>query len=120
MSINVKRIYEKPARSDGYRILVDRLWPRGLAKEKAKVDLWVKEIAPSNELRRWYNHDHDKWEDFKQRYFEELGALEEGAEAVLETILEHVRSGPVTFVFSSREERLNNAFALKEYVEANG
>jgi uncharacterized protein YeaO (DUF488 family) len=113
MSISLKRAYEAPSRSDGFRILVERLWPRGLSKQDAKIDLWPKGAAPSTELRRWFNHEPDKWAEFKRRYFKELGTRQES----LEPILEHVRAGPVTFVFASRESRFNNAVALKEYVE---
>ena len=113
MSISLKRAYETPSPSDGCRILVERLWPRGLAKQDAKIDLWPKEAAPSTELRRWFNHEPDKWAEFKRRYVKELGARRES----LEPILERVRAGRVTFVFASRESQLNNAVALKEYVE---
>ena len=113
MAISLKRAYEKPSRSDGCRILVERLWPRGVSKQDAKIDLWPKQAAPSTELRRWFDHDPDKWQEFKRRYFDELRAQEES----LEPIRERVRAGRVTFVFGSRETRFNNAVALKEYLE---
>ena len=113
MPISLKRVYEPPSRSDGCRILVERLWPRGLSKQEAKIDVWPKEAAPSTELRRWFNHEPDKWADFKRRYFKELRARQ----ASVQPILERVRAGQVTFVFASRESRFNNAAALKEYVE---
>ncbi|MGB3563807.1 MAG: DUF488 family protein [Thermoanaerobaculia bacterium] len=113
MSIALKRAYETPSPSDGCRILVERLWPRGLSKQDAKIDLWPKDAAPSTELRRWFNHDPAKWAEFKRRYQKELDARQES----LEPILERVRAGRVTFVFSSRESQFNNAVALKEYVE---
>ena len=113
MPISLKRAYETPARSDGCRILIERLWPRGLSKQDAKIDLWLKKVAPSTELRRWFNHEPDKWPDFKRRYFEELGARP----GSLAPLLERIRSGPVTFVYGSRETRFNNAVALKQYVE---
>ncbi len=113
MPIALKRAYETPARSDGCRILVERLWPRGLSKQDAKIDLWTKEAAPSSALRRWFDHDPDKWAEFKRRYFKELRA-QEGA---VEPILERVRAGRVTFVFASRELRYNNAVALEQYVQ---
>ncbi len=113
MPITLKRVYETPSRSDGCRILVERLWPRGLSKQDAKVDLWPKEAAPSPDLRRWFNHEPDKWAEFKRRYFKEL----HGRREALEPILERLRAGRVTFVFASRESRFNNAVALKEYVE---
>jgi uncharacterized protein YeaO (DUF488 family) len=113
-SIQIKRIYDDPDETDGHRILVDRLWPRGLSKEKAKLDGWVKEIAPSNELRRWYGHDPDKWIEFKSRYTAELDANPDSVAAVLREL----RPDTVTFLYSSKEQRLNNAVALKEYIES--
>ena len=115
MKIAIKRVYEKPAKEDGSRILVDRLWPRGLTKEKAKIDFWPKNLAPSTELRLWYGHDPTKWDEFKTRYFKELQADPE----LLQELLTRVRRGPVSFLYSSKEERLNNAAALKEYLEAS-
>jgi uncharacterized protein YeaO (DUF488 family) len=114
MEIKIKRAYESPSDSDGCRILVDRLWPRGISKEKAKIDFWPKELAPSTELRHWYGHDPEKWSEFKSRYFAELDANPE----LVKELLEYVRKGAVTFVYSSKEQRLNNAVALKEYVES--
>ena len=111
--IRTKRAYEPPADDDGLRVLVDRLWPRGLTKEAAQVDLWVKEIAPTNELRKWYKHEPEKWDEFRRRYANEL-ATHEGEVAALEEQLD----GRVTFLFSSKEEHLNNATALKEYLDA--
>lgn len=113
MSIYLKRAYETPSSSDGCRILVERLWPRGVSKQAARIDLWAKDTAPSAELRRWFNHEPDKWVEFKQRYFEEL----QGQQEALQALVERVDAGPVTFVFASRELRFNNAVALKEYVE---
>lgn len=113
LAIRIKRVYDEPASGDGRRILVDRLWPRGLSKEKAKVDLWVKEIAPSTQLRQWYGHDPDKWEDFQSKYQVELEANPEG---VL-VLLREVQETSVTFLFSSKEAHLNNAVALKAYIE---
>lgn len=114
MKIRLKRVYEAPGRSDGRRVLVDRLWPRGLTKSKARIDFWAREVAPSNELRRWYGHDPDKWKEFRRRFFAELDARPEA----VDELLENLGKGTVTFVFGSREERLNNAAALKEYVES--
>ena len=113
VGISLKRAYEPSSRSDGCRILVERLWPRGVSKQDAKIDLWSKEAAPSTELRRWFNHEPDKWAEFKRRYFKELSSRQES----LEPILERVRAGQVTFVFASRELRFNNAVALKAYME---
>ena len=113
--IRVKRAHEEPSPGDGYRILVDRLWPRGLSKERLQVKLWNKEIAPSHELRRWFGHDPQKWREFKKRYFVELDA-NPGA---IETLLPVLRSeSVVTFVFGSKEEKFNNAVALQIYFES--
>jgi len=112
--IKIKRIYEALAAGDGFRVLVDRLWPRGLSKEKARVDLWLREIAPSNELRKWYGHDPDKWTEFKKKYLEEIEEKKEE----FDLLRKKAREGTVTFLFSSKEEKLNNAAALKEFVES--
>ena len=114
MAISLKRVYEAPSRSDGRRILVERLWPRGLGKEAAKVDLWAREAAPSTELRRWFGHDPSRWPEFRRHYFAEL----EEHPGVLDPILALARAGNVTFVFASKEVRFNNAVALREAVEA--
>ena len=114
IEIRIKRVYEEPEESDGRRILVDRLWARGLSKEKAKVDVWVKEIAPSTDLRRWYGHDPSKWTEFKSRYAAELETIP----GQVEEILGEIQAGIVTFLYSSKEEQLNNAVALKEYIES--
>jgi uncharacterized protein YeaO (DUF488 family) len=111
--IRIKRVYDAPGPEDGKRILVDRLWPRGLTKVKAKIDYWAKDIAPSNELRTWYGHDPAKWDEFRKRYFAELG---KNAVAV-DTLIEAMGKGPVTFVYSSTEREINNAEALKLYLE---
>lgn len=111
--IRVKRVYDAPAPEDGRRILVDRLWPRGLTKEKAKIDCWAKDVSPSNELRKWYGHDPAKWDEFRKRYFAEL---EQNGEAV-KRLREAMGKGLVTFVYSSTERTINNAEALKLYLE---
>ncbi len=111
--IKIKRIYDPPAEDDCFRILVDRLWPRGLSKEKAKVDLWLKEIAPSNELRKWYAHDPKKWAEFRKRYFNDLDTKRE----LVNQIVRKTKEGDVTLLYSSKEEKINNAVALKEYIE---
>jgi len=113
-TIRVKRVYDGVESADGRRILVDRLWPRGLSKQKAGVDVWVKEISPSTALRRWYGHDSNKWTEFQRRYAAELDANRDQ----VEKILEEARKGIVTFLYSSREARFNNAVALKEYVQS--
>lgn len=114
MDIRVKRVYEAPASEDGMRILVDRLWPRGLTKEKARIDLWLKELAPSAELRKWFNHEPDKWEMFKQRYLQEL----QRQPAALAHAIEAMGTGPVTLLFAAREVRFNDAVALREFILA--
>ncbi len=112
--INIKRVYDPPSRKDGNRILVDRLWPRGLRKEDARIDTWVREVSPSTELRLWYGHDPAKWGEFKTRYFAEL----RGEQEAVESIVSAARRGTITLLYSSREERYNNAVALKSYLEA--
>jgi uncharacterized protein YeaO (DUF488 family) len=112
MRLRTKRVYDKPSAADGRRILVDRLWPRGLSKESARIDAWVREVAPSTALRRWYGHDPDRWKEFKRRYFAELDANP----AAVRELRGHLR-GQVTLLFGSREARLNNAEALREYLE---
>ena len=111
--IRLKRAYEEPASKDGLRILVERLWPRGVSKERAAIDLWLRELAPSTELRKWFHHAPEKWDEFRQRYWAEL--KEKGD---LLALLKHRTSeGPVTFVFAARDEQRNSAIALKEYLE---
>jgi uncharacterized protein YeaO (DUF488 family) len=111
--IKLKRVYEEPARKDGFRILVERLWPRGVRKEKANIQLWAKEIAPSAGLRKWYGHDLAKWKEFKKRYWQEL----EGKEESLAEIRSRARRRTVTFVYAARDEEHNSAMALKEFLE---
>ncbi len=113
--LRAKRIYDEPARSDGRRILIDRLWPRGVSKDAAQIDFWAKTVAPSNELRQWYNHDSSKWAEFCDRYFAELDSNPEG----VAELRAQLGSGAATLLFSSKEERLNNASALREYLESH-
>ena len=108
--ISLKRAYEKSAHADGTRILVDRLWPRGLTKEKAAIDLWLKEIAPSTELRKWFSHDPKKWSGFRQRYEAEL--KEHAPE--LEVIRQKAKRGPVTLIYAARDQEHNEAVILQE------
>lgn len=115
MSVQLKRAYEPPARTDGQRILVDRLWPRGLTKAEAAIDLWLKDVAPSTELRKWFNHDPEKWPEFQKRYRAELKNSEAFAE--LQT---HARKGIVTLVYSAKDERHNDAVVLKALLEPGG
>jgi uncharacterized protein YeaO (DUF488 family) len=111
--IQLKRVYEKPARGDGLRVLVERLWPRGLSKERAAVDLWLKDVAPSPELRKWFGHDPARWVEFQKRYAQEL---RENKEAV-EVLKEKARKGTVTLVYAARDEEHNGALALKRFLE---
>lgn len=115
MQIWLKRAYERPGPQDGTRVLVDRVWPRGLSKADAGIDLWLKEVVPSSALRKWFNHDPDKWEAFKRRYFRELDTR--AGEAV-KRLSDLAEKGRVTLVFASKNENLNNASALKAYLKA--
>lgn len=112
--IKIKRIYDQPSSDDGKRILIDRLWPRGLKKEDARIDEWLKEVAPSNELRKWFNHDPNKWVGFKKKFFTELHEQED----TVKKITSAARKGTVTLLFGSKEERFNNAAALMEYIHS--
>lgn len=112
--IFLKRAYEKPAKQDGLRILVERLWPRGVSKEKAGIDLWLKELAPSTELRKWYSHDPAKWDEFRKRYRAELAKAGE----VLVMLKHRTSEGPVTLVYAAHDEERNSAVVLKAYLEA--
>lgn len=111
--IRLKRAYEPAEAADGRRILVDRLWPRGVSKKSAHIDLWFKEIAPSTELRKWFGHDPAKWNEFRKRYFKEL---EEHSEPLAQ-LLEHVGHGPVTLVYGAKDEEHNDAIVLKDFLE---
>jgi uncharacterized protein YeaO (DUF488 family) len=111
--VQLKRAYEAPAKSDGCRVLVDRLWPRGISKGKLRLDDWLKEVAPSAGLRKWFGHDPTKWGAFKDRYFREL---DEQSDAV-ERLLARGRAGTVTLVFGAKDVHHNDAVALKEYLE---
>ncbi len=110
--VQIKRVYDKPLKKDGFRVLVDRLWPRGLSKEKAKVDLWLKEIAPSDSLRNWFAHDPDKWDEFRKRYFSELDRKKE-----LFPMIAGKLGQSVTLLYGAKEEKFNNAIALREYLK---
>jgi len=111
MNIKIKRVYEKPEKEDGYRILVDRLWPRGLTKEKANVDLWLKGIAPTTELRKWFGHEPAKWNDFKKKYVAEL---KENKEPV-SVLKEKMKKGTVTLLYGAKDEEHNEALVLLHY-----
>lgn len=112
--LRVKRVYDAPARSDGYRVLVDRIWPRGLLKEAAKLDTWVKDVAPSAELRQWFGHEPSRWASFKRRYFREL----DGNQEALAQLLEGCSGRTLTLLFAAKDSAHNNAVVLKEYLDA--
>jgi len=114
MAIAVKRVYAPAAKTDGQRVLVDRLWPRGLKKEDAAIDLWLRELAPSTELRRWFGHDPSRWEGFRHRYAGELDA----AAGFWRPLAEHAERHRVTLLFGARDEEHNNAVVLKAYLDA--
>ncbi len=114
MDMRLKRAYEPSKKDDGFRVLVDRLWPRGVSKSSARIDLWLKEIAPSAALRKWFGHDTLKWDTFRARYFREL---QKNPEAVAQ-LNEIIRNGPVTLLFAAKDQERDNAAALKEYLES--
>lgn len=111
--IKSKRVYEEPSEDDGYRILTERLWPRGVSKERAALDQWMKSIAPSQKLRKWFSHDPDKWEEFKDRYRKELF----GSDAVNEMVEIINNHDTVTMVYASKDEEHNSTVLLKEFIE---
>ena len=110
MKIKIKRVYAEPSDKDGKRILIDRLWPRGLTKEKAQVDLWLKDIAPSTELRKWFAHDPGKWSEFKKRYLHEL----KDNNAAVQTLKDELSKGKVTLVYGAKDEEHNDAVVIQE------
>lgn len=110
MKLTIKRVYENPSKDDGKRILVDRLWPRGLTKEKAAVDIWLKEIAPSTELRKWFAHDPKKWTEFKRKYLQEL----EGKKEQVSILNNYLKNGAVTLLYGAKDQEHNEANVLVE------
>src|SRR3954453_18479465 len=116
LTIKVERIYIDPSgnNNNSFRILVDRLWPRGLSKDKVNIDLWLKDIAPSSSLRKWFSHDENKWNEFKKKYFKELEKNNESINIILNRLQE---KKSITLLYGSKEEKFNNALALKEYLE---
>lgn len=112
-TLKIKRVYLKPTASDGCRVLVDRLWPRGLSKQAAAVDHWLRDIAPSTALRKWYGHEPERWSGFRRRYAAELKRQKDALVALRTLLKEHA---VVTLLFSSKEEKRNNATALKAYL----
>lgn len=113
MAIRIKRIYESAGPKDGYRVLVDRLWPRGLSKEKAQIDLWLRDVAPSSALRVWFGHDPARWPEFRTRYHAELRRNSEA----LAPLVQRAKTGVSTLLYSARDERFNQAVALKAYLD---
>lgn len=113
MTLYVKRVYDGAAEGDGKRILVDRLWPRGLSKKDARIDIWLKAVAPSPDLRRWFSHDPEKWNEFRRRYRHEL---EQNGTAV-EELRREIGNSTATLLFGAREREHNQAIALKEFIE---
>jgi uncharacterized protein YeaO (DUF488 family) len=115
MTIHLKRAYEAAGRSDGYRVLVERLWPRGLRKDDAHLDEWLKAVAPSTDLRKWFGHEESRWPEFQKRYRQELRAPE--ANAALKELAARARSGPLTLVYAAHDEERNSAVVLKAALE---
>ncbi|WP_371113137.1 DUF488 domain-containing protein [Nitrosomonas oligotropha] len=113
MVILLKRAYEPPGPDDGFRILVDRLWPRGVSKDAARIDWWFKEIAPSIPLRKWFSHDPLKWDEFRERYCQEL----DQNPAAVGQLVDHLRRGPITLVYGAKDTEHSHALALKTYLE---
>ena len=113
MTIRLKRVYDSPSKQDGCRVLVDRLWPRGLRKERAKIDLWLKDLAPSTQLRKSFGHDQGKWREFQTRYRHELGSKRES----VKELSERMRESQLTLVFAAKDRKHNNAVVLKQYLE---
>lgn len=111
-----KRIYETPSETDGFRILVDRLWPRGIKKEKADINLWAKEIAPSNELRKWFSHDPEKYDEFKELYTKELNSNPQSQE-FKDLYLQKIKDLNVTLLYAAKDEKYNNAVVLKDWLD---
>ncbi len=110
--IELKRAYEPPSKADGERILVERLWPRGLTKDRAQIDLWLKDISPSPELRKWYGHDPEKWSEFRKRYLQEVAKKKDS----VKLLKQKSRGKTITFVYAARDEEKNSAVVLKAYV----
>ena len=111
-NVRLKRAYEAPAADDGTRILIDRLWPRGVSKERAAIDQWMKDIAPSTELRKWFGHDPTRWDEFRRRYAQEVHKNEN----LLEQLRSRARRGPITLVYSAHDEKHNDAVELRNLI----
>lgn len=119
MDLRIKRVYEKTEESDGFRILTDRLWPRGISKEKAALDLWEKAIAPSPELRKWFGHEPEKFEEFRRKYRDELEENPE-TERLISLVKAELAKGPVTLLFGAKDKEHNQAVVLQEFLQEKG
>jgi uncharacterized protein YeaO (DUF488 family) len=115
MTVTVKRVYEAPGRKDGTRVLVDRLWPRGLRKQDAAIESWLRDLAPSNELRKWFHAQPERWEEFRKRYLKELSAAK--AQSALNRLYDLERRGTLTLLYASKNEEHNNATVLRDLIE---
>lgn len=113
--IHLKRVYDPPSKDDGFRVLVDRVWPRGVSKEAAAVDLWIKDVGPSTTLRKWFGHEPERWPEFRQRYLAEL----RGREADIVALRQQARKGRLTLVYGARDTERNQAVVLKEVLEGS-
>ena len=113
MTIEAKRVYEAPRKKGGYRVLVDRLWPRGLRKDEVHIDLWLKDVAPSNTLRKWFDHDPAKWAQFQRRYFSEL----DGQQESVDQLVASAKGRPIVLLYGAKDVEHNQAVALKKYLE---
>ncbi len=113
MKINIKRAYDDYSKEDGYRILVDRLWPRGIKKEDLKCDVWAKEIAPSSELRKWFGHESQKWDEFQKKYFKEL----DDKSPLFESLIADTDNEVITLIYSAKNTEQNQAVVIKRYIE---
>lgn len=113
--IRIKRIYDPPSASDGKRILIDRLWPRGVKKDEARIDEWLKDIAPSDDLRKWFGHDPEKWPEFRKKYQKEL----QGNGETVKRLRSEAKRGTVTLLYSAKDEEHNNAVVLKDVVDSS-
>lgn len=113
MKINIKRAYDGYSKNDGYRILVDRLWPRGIKKVDLKFDFWAKEIAPTSELRKWFSHDPKKWQEFKKKYYEQL----DGNKELIQKLISDSESNIITLLYSAKDTERNQAVVIREYIE---
>lgn len=114
MNVVIKRVYEQALPSDGFRILIDRLWPRGLSKARADLDIWLKDIAPSTELRKWFNHDPEKWPEFKRKYKQELKNHKDALQLLKHLIKEKKK---VTLLYAAHDENYNNAIVLQSLIK---